>query len=96
MLTPAPWRSVGCAAMLLVVTLIAGPLYSAKGQPDALCAAHQLVAPLVCYARPPSRFRSRTFLRNSLITSLLYWWFTLGVLSAFGECSVPGRTACFW
>lgn len=106
--TPDRLRSsVGYAAMLLVVTLIAGPLLfvfftSFKDQPD-IYAQPTSWWPLRWY---PQNYRTATeqipfwtFLRNSLIiTSVLaVVKFTLGVLSAFGLVFVrfPGRTAVF-
>lgn len=93
--------------MLLVVTLIAGPLLfvfftSFKDQPD-IYAQPTSWWPLRWY---PQNYRTATeqipfwtFLRNSLIiTSVLaVVKFTLGVLSAFGLVFVrfPGRTAVF-
>lgn len=107
-MTPDRLRSsVGYAAMLLVVTLIAGPLLfvfftSFKDQPD-IYAQPTSWWPLRWY---PQNYRTATeqipfwtFLRNSLIiTSVLaVVKFTLGVLSAFGLVFVrfPGRTAVF-
>lgn len=103
-MTPDRLRSsVGYAAMLLVVTLIAGPLLfvfftSFKDQPD-IYAQPTSWWPLRWY---PQNYRTATeqipfwtFLRNSLIiTSVLaVVKFTLGVLSAFGLVFVrfPGR-----
>lgn len=108
-MTPDRLRSsVGYAAMLLVVTLIAGPLLfvfftSFKDQPD-IYAQPTSWWPLRWY---PQNYRTATeqipfwtFLRNSLIiTSVLaVVKFTLGVLSAFGLCLSGSRAArrCFW